>query len=177
MSDHIESLYWWKDKINQLEHLDIIQFIEDHKQYYEYCQQILYKSEDPYHMTYSTLAEFIFYNYIISNVEIAKMVYNHYSLKLQYNYLQQSLWTICHNAYFSAIQWLLTENLLQRHLHYCFIDVCCNGHLEIAEYLYDHVKDDDYTLIKAYDLSIKKNHTLISNWLEMKIKSSLLHNN
>lgn len=167
----IENLYWWKDKINTVDTQNCIQFIQEYEKYYEYCQQHLYKYEDPYHMTYPTLTEFIFYGCIISKIDIAKIIYDHYSIKLQYNHLQQCLWTICKNAYFPAIEWLISENLFDRHLHSCFIDVCSNGHLELATYLYHHIKEkDDYidyihTLKKAHASSIKRNHMHIATWL------------
>jgi hypothetical protein len=169
----IENLYWWKDKIKLLEEMnkdDLIQFIQEHNEYYTYCQQHLYRTEDPYHMTYQTLAEFTFYGHIVSNVEIAKMVYDSFHPKLQYNYLQQSLWTICKNAYFPAIEWLQSEHLLERHIDACFIDACCNGHLELSKYLYDVInkKDTEYTLTKAHALSIKRNQLHIAKWLEEK---------
>jgi hypothetical protein len=157
--EEIKDVIWWNDKIKEFKLLDFTQrleFMNNYSTYYIVCQEFLYKHEDPYHMTYRTLQEFLFYNYIVNDIEIAKIVYDHYNVKLQYNHLQVCLWTICKNNYLPAILWLHSNNLLHAHINSCFISACSNGSIDMVEYLYDHTYDL-YTLNKAYNLSITNN--------------------
>jgi hypothetical protein len=163
----IANVLWWTKKIKELELLNEDErnkFIQDNYKYYAFCQKILYKAEDPYHMRYTRLTDFIFYTYIVSNIEIANMIYNNYELKIEFNYLQESLWTICKIGYLPAIKWLESVNLLQRHLNSCFIDICCYGQLDIVKYLHQNI-ENEYTFIKSYDCCIKRNQINIAKWL------------
>ena len=157
---------WWKTKISEFEDLDKenrIKFIEDNYKYYMYCQQKLYKWQEPYHLPEKTLTEYIFCNYIVTNFQIAQMIYDNYVLpKLN---LQPYLWKMCKTGYFAAIEWLQSANLLDNFdYESCFIDVCLHGHLDIVKLLFKNISDN-YKLTKSYDLSIKNNKIDVTKWI------------
>jgi len=163
---NLPEIRWWITKISEFEDLDFdnrIKFIEANYKYYMYCQQKLYKWEDPYYLPEKTLIEFIFCNYIGTNFQISKMIYDNYVLP-RLN-LQKYLWKMCKTGYFAAFEWLQSVNLLDSFYNkICFIDVCSYGHLDIVKLLYNNISDK-YTLLKSFDLSIQYNKIDVTKWM------------
>jgi len=164
--DNFPNCVWWKTKIREFEDLDKenrIKFIENNYKYYLYCQQKLYKWEEPYNLSEKTLTEYIFCNYIGTNFQIAQMIYDNYVLpKLN---LQPYLWNMCKTRYFSAFEWLESVNLLSTfNCETCFIDVCSYGHLDIVKLLFIHISNKNI-LYKSYDLSIECNKIDVVKWI------------
>ena len=164
--DNLPEIRWWKTKISEFEYLDWdnrIKFIEANYKYYMYCQQKLYKWEDPYYLPEKTLIEFIFCNYIVTNFQIAQMIYDNYVLpKLN---LQKYLWKICKEGYFSAIEWLESVNLLSNfNCETCFIDASSYGYIDIVKLLFMHISNKNI-LAKSFDLSIKYNKIYVTKWI------------
>jgi hypothetical protein len=164
--DNFPDCKWWITKISEFEDLDKenrIKFIEDNYKYYMYCQQKLYKWQDPYYLPEKTLTEFIFCNYIGSNFQVAQMIFDNYVLaKLD---LQKYLSKICKAGYFPAIKWLQSVNLLSKfNCETCFIDASSYGYIDIVKLLFIYISNKNI-LTKSFDLSIKYNKIDVTKWI------------
>lgn len=177
----INNIVWWTKKIKGFELLskeERIKFIDDHHSYYLYCQDILYKGEDPYYLKYKNLPTFLFFSYLDTDIDICEWFYNNkYKNDIILTYLDEVVrYKVIKNGYLPSIKFLISNGLIPKNLSYLTYS-CSYGHLEMVKYMFDvfdlNTSNIEYTYIECYRLALLGGHIHIFKWLYYDMGISL----
>lgn len=170
----IENIRWWTSRIKGFENLDVdqrIEFIDYHAAFYSYCQEILYKNEDPYHLGDKTLPLFLFYHYFDSRIDVITWLYDTYEIGLpQRNRMD---YTVLKKGYLPTLEWMVSNHLFRCEngdIEHCFRQLCMYGYLAPAQKMYDVlVRNEhsitDYVYYECHRLAKRGLHIEVVEWL------------
>ena len=170
----IENIRWWLIRIKGFEGLDVVQrieFIDYHAAFFSYCQRVLYKSEDPYHLGDKTLPLFLFYHYLDSRIDVIMWLYDTYEIGLpQRNRMDD---TVLKKGYLPTLEWMASNQLFlygNIDIEHCFVRLFMYGHLVPAQRLYDLLVRNghsltDYVYYECHRLATRGAHQDLVKWL------------
>lgn len=170
----IYDVRWWESRIKGFETLGVIQrvaWIDYHAAFFLKCQDILYNSEDPYHLGDKTLPLFLFYHYFDTHINVITWLHETYEIGLPSR--NRMDYTVLKKGYLPTLQWMVSNHLFRYGLHdmeYCFVRLCMYGHLIPAQMMYETLLSrahsiTDYTYMECHRVTMLGKHADVIEWL------------